>query len=101
LGFITIHPDDPGTKRPLARSDLKADFSVPSKQLPVLKTVRLATATGDHDGFVVQGIVDVRQSGVGTWGRLVDLHRTLHVQSFVRTFVVEDLDKLVEAGLLL
>jgi hypothetical protein len=27
-----------------------------------------AAATGDHDGFVVEGIVDVRQSGVGTRG---------------------------------
>ena len=60
-----------------------------------------APATGDHDGFVVEGIVDVRQAGVGTRGRLVDLGRTFHVQRFVRAFVVEDLDELVEAGLLL
>ena len=60
-----------------------------------------ATATGDHDGFIVEGIVDVRQSGVGTWGRLVHLGRTFHVQSFVRAFVVEDLDELVKASLLL
>jgi hypothetical protein len=52
-------------------------------------------------GFIVQGIVDVRQSGVGARGRLVDLRRTFHVQSFVGTFVVEDLDKFVEARLLL
>jgi hypothetical protein len=32
---------------------------------------------------------------------LVDLGRALHVQSFVRTLVVEDLDKLIEPGLLL
>ena len=60
-----------------------------------------AAAAGDHDGFVVEGIVDVRQSGVGTRGRLIDLGRAFHVQGFVRTFVVEDLDKVVEAGLLL
>jgi len=60
-----------------------------------------ATATGDHDGFVVEWIVDIRQSVVGTRGRLVDLCWTLHVQSFVRAFVVEDIDELVEAGLLL
>ena len=53
-------------------------------------------ATGDHDGFIVQGIVDVRQSTVGTRGRLVDLRRTFHVQSFVGTFVVEDLDKFLK-----
>jgi hypothetical protein len=32
---------------------------------------------------------------------VVDLGRTLHVQGFVRTLVIEDLDKFVEAGLLL
>jgi len=60
-----------------------------------------ATATRDHDGFVVERIVDVRQADVGTWGRLVDLCRTLHIQRFMGRFVVEDLDQLVEAGLLL
>ena len=60
-----------------------------------------AAAVRDHDGFVVEGIVDVGQSGVGTRGRLVDLGRAFHVQSFVRAFVVEDLDKVIEAGLLL
>ena len=34
-------------------------------------------------------------------GRFVDLCRTFHVQSFVRALVVEDLDELVEASLLL
>ena len=58
-------------------------------------------ATGDHDGFIVEGIVDVRQSGVHALGRLVDLGRTFHVQGFVRTLVVEDLDELVEPSLLL
>src|SRR5215471_15607504 len=57
-----------------------------------------APATGDHDGFVVEGIVDVGQAGVGTGRRLVDLGRTLHVQSLVRTLLVEDLHELVEAG---
>jgi hypothetical protein len=32
---------------------------------------------------------------------LVDLGRTFHIQSLVRPFVVEDLDKAVKAGLLL
>ena len=32
-----------------------------------------ATTTRDHDGFVAEGIVDVRQSGVGSGGRFVDL----------------------------
>jgi len=39
-----------------------------------------APAPGDHDSFIVEGIVDVRQTGVGTRGRLVDLRGTLHVQ---------------------
>ena len=59
------------------------------------------SATGDHDGLIVERIIDIRQSGVGTRGRLVDLGRTFHVQSFVRTLLVEDLDKFVKAGLLL
>src|SRR3984893_10733698 len=58
-------------------------------------------ATGNHDGFIVQGIVDVRQSTIRTRGKLVDLRRALHLYSFVGTFVVEDLDKFVEARLLL
>jgi hypothetical protein len=33
----------------------------------------------------VQGIVDVLQSGEGMRGRLIDLGRTLPVESFVRT----------------
>ena len=60
-----------------------------------------AAATRDHDGFIVEGIVDVRQSGVHALGRLVNLRRTFHIQRFVGTFVVEDLDELVEASLLL
>src|SRR6266404_7812210 len=59
-----------------------------------------ATASGDHDGFIVEWIVDVRQSGVHALGRLVDLRRALHVQGLVRTLVVEDLDELVEPSLL-
>ena len=75
-----------------AKTVTEIDFFVPQADAP---------ATGDHDGFVVEGIVDVRQSAVGSRGRLIDLGRAFHVQGFVRTFVVEDLDELVEAGLLL
>jgi hypothetical protein len=32
---------------------------------------------------------------------LIELYRAFHVQSFVLTFVVEDLGKFIEAGLLL
>ena len=60
-----------------------------------------ATAAGDHDGFVVEWIVDVGQSLVEARGRLIDLGRALHVQGFVGTFVVEDFDEVIEAGLLL
>ena len=35
------------------------------------------------------------------WEGCVDLRRALHVQGFVRTLVVEDLDELVEPSLLL
>jgi hypothetical protein len=42
-----------------------------------------APATGDHDGFIVEGLVDVRQAGVGTRGRLVDLRGTLVITADV------------------
>jgi hypothetical protein len=42
------------------------------------------------DGFVVEGIVDVRQSLVRASGRLIDFGGTLHAQGFVRTLVIED-----------
>ena len=59
-----------------------------------------AAAARDHDGLVVERVIDVRQSLVDARRRLVDLDRTFHVQRFVRTFVVEDVDKFVKAGLL-
>jgi len=59
------------------------------------------SATGDHDGLIVQGIVDVRQAGVGTCRGLIDLSGTFHVQNFVETFAVEDLSKFCQAGPLL
>lgn len=43
------------------------------------------------DLFVAQ--TDCRASGVGTRGRLVDFGRTFHIQSRVRTLVVEDVIK--------
>src|ERR1700756_5781783 len=49
----------------------------------------------------MERVIDVRQPLVDARGRLVDLGRTFHVQRFVRTFVVEDVDKFVKAGLLL
>ena len=60
-----------------------------------------ATAMGDDDGLVVEGIVDIGQSLVGAGRRLIDLGRALHVQGFVRAFVMEDFDKVIESGLLL
>jgi len=43
-----------------------------------------------HDGIVVEGIVDVRQSLVDAPGRLINLWRTLHGQGFLRTLVVRE-----------
>jgi hypothetical protein len=60
---------------------------------------RRCAATGDDDGFVVEGIVDVWQSVVDARGRLIDFGRTFYAQGFVRTLVVEDFEELVEAGL--
>src|SRR5580704_4575580 len=60
-----------------------------------------AAATGDDNDLVVKGIVNIGQSLTGAGGGLIDLSRALHVQGFVRTFVVEDFDEVVEASLLL
>jgi hypothetical protein len=60
-----------------------------------------AAATRDYDGLVVQRLVDVWQSGVGAVRGLMDFARAFHGERFVRTLVVEDVDKLIEAGLLL
>ena len=60
-----------------------------------------ATAMGNHDRSVVEGVVDVWQALVGTRRSLIDIRRTLHAESFVRSFVVKDVDEFVEARLLL
>ena len=60
-----------------------------------------ASAIGDDDDFVVEGIIDIRQSLVGAGRGLIDLGRALHAQGFVRTFLVELLDEMIELGLLL
>jgi hypothetical protein len=60
-----------------------------------------ATAMRNHNGSVVERIVDVGQTLVDARRWPIDLGRTFHLQSFVRTFVVEDIDELVEASLLL
>jgi hypothetical protein len=59
-----------------------------------------ASAIGDHDHFVVKRIVDqaIRE---GARGGLIDLRRTLHGKGFVRRLVIEYLDEIIEAGLLL
>jgi hypothetical protein len=60
-----------------------------------------ASAIGDHDDLVVEGIIDVGQTLIGAGGRLIDLDWALHIQSLVRALVIEDFHELIEAGLLL
>ena len=57
-----------------------------------------ASAIGDDNNFVVKRIIDIGQSLVGACRGLIDRGRALHVQSFVRTFVIEDFDKVIEPG---
>jgi hypothetical protein len=47
---------------------------------------------GDDDP-VMGRIIDIRKALIFASGRSIDLGRALHVQGFVRTFLVEDLDK--------
>jgi len=60
-----------------------------------------AATIGDDNDFILEGIIDIGQSFVGAGRGLIDLGWALHVQDFVRTFLVEDLDKAIELGLLL
>ena len=60
-----------------------------------------AAATGNDDDLVVQRIIDIGQPLVGASGGLIDLGGALHVQSFVRTLLVENFDEVIEPGLLL
>lgn len=52
--------------------------------------IKVASAVGDYDDLVMEGIVDVGQPGVGTRERLIDLGRTFHLQSFVRALAIEN-----------
>jgi hypothetical protein len=60
-----------------------------------------SAATGNHDSFVVEGVVDVGQSLIEASGGLIDFGRILHSEGFVRTLIIKDLDEFVEPGLLL
>ena len=60
-----------------------------------------ATAIGDDNGLVVKGIIKIGQSLIGAGGGLIDLGRALHVESFVRPFLIEDVDEVIKPGLLL
>ena len=42
-------------------------------EINFLATETDAPTSGDHDSFIVEGIVDVRQAGVGARGRLAEL----------------------------
>jgi len=58
-------------------------------------------AIGDDNDFVVEGIIDIGQSLIDAGRGLIDFGRAFHVQGFVTTLLVEDLDKGIELGLLL
>jgi len=49
---------------------------------------------------VVKEIVDIGQPSIARGG-LIDLGEAFHVSGFMRTFLVEDLNEVVEPGLLL
>ena len=78
---------------------IQNNFSIKGKVSNFLVAEADASAIRDHNDFVVKGIVDIGQPLIGTRRILIDLSRTFHVQGLMGTFVVEDLDKIVEAGL--
>jgi hypothetical protein len=60
-----------------------------------------ATAAGDCEGTVVEGILELGQAAVGARGRGIELGRVAHVESLVRALSVEGIDELIEPCLLL
>jgi hypothetical protein len=60
-----------------------------------------SAATGNHDSFVVEGVVDVGQSLIEAGGGLIDFGRILHTEGLVRALIIKDFDEFVEPGLLL
>ena len=60
-----------------------------------------APAGGHGDGLVVERVVELGQTGVGTRRGQIVLRGALHVERLVRTLVVVAVDEVVELGLLL
>jgi len=60
-----------------------------------------SAATGYHNSFVVERVVDVGQSLIEAGGWPIDFGRILHAEGFVRALIIKDLDEFVEPGLLL
>src|SRR6185312_896199 len=58
-------------------------------------------AVGDDDRLVMERVEEFLNALIRAAGRRVDLGRTLHVESFVRSFVVKLLEEGIELGLLL
>ena len=70
-------------------------------EIDFLATQANAATARDHDDAVVERIVEIGQSAIGVRGGLVDFRRTLHAESFMGSFGVEDLDEVIEPRLLL
>ena len=70
-------------------------------EIDFLRAQTDSAATGDDDGFVVEGVVDVGQPLIEASGRLIDFGRILHAKGFVRALIIKDPDEFVEPGLLL
>jgi hypothetical protein len=60
-----------------------------------------AAVVGDDYDFDTEAIIDIRQSHVGAGGGLIELGGILHAQGFMQVLIVEDVDKVIELGLLL
>jgi len=66
-------------------------------RLHIFPTKADAAAVRNDNRSVVEWVVDVRQSLVRTRRSLIGIRRTLHAESFMRSFVVEDLDEFEDA----
>ena len=70
-------------------------------EVDLFRTQTDPATTGDDDDAIMERIVDVGKALRLAGGGSIDLGRTLHGQGLMRTFLVVDLNKVIEFGLLL
>ena len=70
-------------------------------EIDLLVVQAKASATGDHDGAVVEWVVRFWNAAIGAAGSRIDLGGAFHAKRFMRPFLIEFLNESIELGLLL